>query len=117
MQGETYSIFHCSIEPGNFPALEKLAGELVEKSNLEPDTLTYEFVVNAARTEVHIIERYRGDGFIPHARITFAPYAKLFLELVKVEKLFVYGDPSPDAKKMLDGFGAIYFESLAGFTR
>jgi len=117
MQGESYSIFHCSIEPSNFSAFKDLAAELVEKSSQEPDTLTYEYVVNAERTQVHIVERYRGNGFIPHARITFAPYAERFLELVKIDKLFVYGQPTPEAKAMLDGFGAQYFESIAGFTR
>lgn len=117
MQNETYSIFHCSLEPSNFAPFQALISEIVEKSSHEPDTLTYEYVVNAERSEVHIIERYRGDGFIPHVRITFSPFAERFLQLVNIEKLFVYGEPSPEAREILDGFGALYFESFAGFTR
>ena len=93
------------------------AGPVGKASAKEPNTLTYEFVVNAGHTEVHIIERYRTEGVLPHAKQTFAPYADRFLKLAKVHRLYVYGETTPEIRKTLDGFGAIYLTPFAGFSR
>lgn len=117
MNHETYTLYHCRIEPANFDAFRELIAGIVEASKAEPDTLTYEFLVNAGHTEVHIIERYRTAGLLPHVRQTFAPHAERFLELAKVERLYVYGDTTPEIRETLDGFGAIYLTPFAGFSR
>jgi hypothetical protein len=53
---------------------------------------------------------------LPHAEQTFAPFAKEFLSLCKIEKLYVYGNVTAEIKAKLDGFGATYFEPFDGFT-
>lgn len=45
------------------------------------------------------------------------PYAKEFLRLAKIDRLFVYGEPTAVVRAKLDGFGAIYLTPFAGFTR
>lgn len=66
---------------------------------------------------MHIVERYRAPGVLPHVEQTFAPFAERFLQLARIEKLFVYGETTPAIRATLDGFGAEYFTSFAGFSR
>jgi quinol monooxygenase YgiN len=117
MENELYSIYHLTLEAGKFPAFKALIEKIVEATSHEADTLTYEYVVNAEQTAVHIIERYRMVGVLPHVEQTFSPYAEEFLNLSTIEKLFVYGNPTPEVKAKLDSFGAIYLAPFAGFTR
>ncbi|MBU1385195.1 MAG: hypothetical protein ACT6R7_09735 [Brevundimonas aurantiaca] len=117
MRDEIYSIYHLSLDPANFAPFQALVARIVAAASEEADTLTYEYVVNADQTAVHIIERYRMAGLLPHVEETFAPYAEEFLSLVKIEALFVYGDPTPEIRTKLDGFGATYLASFDGFTR
>lgn len=117
MQDEVYSLYHLSIAPGDFEAFETLVQPIVEATAKEPDTITYEYLVNADRTEVHIIERYRTRGLLPHVEETFTPFAERFLALAKIEKLYVYGETNPAIRAKLDGFGAVYLTSFAGFSR
>jgi hypothetical protein len=62
------------------------------------------------------LSAYRLPGVLPHAEQTFAPFAKEFLSLCKIEKLYVYGNVTAEIKAKLDGFGATYFEPFDGFT-
>lgn len=117
MKNEIYSIYHVAIAPSDFPAFETLIQGIVAASLQEPDTLTYEYVVSADRTAVHIVERYRPNGLLPHVEQTFAPFAERFLKLATIKRLFVYGDTTPQIRAKLDGFGAEYFTPFAGFAR
>ena len=117
MQNEIYSIYHLSLVPSDFDAFEKLIQPIVAATRKESDTTIYEYVVNADHTVVHIVERYLTQGLLPHVEQTFAPFAKRFLELAKIDKLFVYGDTTPEIRAKLDGFGAVYLTPFAGFSR
>ncbi|HYG22545.1 MAG TPA: hypothetical protein VEH04_07160 [Verrucomicrobiae bacterium] len=117
MKNEIYSIYHLAIAPSDFAAFEKLIQPIVAATREEPDTMTYEYVVNADRSFVHIIERYRTNGLLPHVEQTFAPFAERFLKLATIKKLFVYGDTTPEIRAKLDGFGAEYLTPFAGFSR
>jgi quinol monooxygenase YgiN len=117
MKDEIYSIYHLSIDPMNFAAFEELIQPIVEATSEEPDTTIYQYVVNADRTVVHIVERYRTQGLLPHVEQTFTPFAKRFLELATIEKLYVYGETTPEIRAKLDGFGAQYLTPFAGFSR
>jgi quinol monooxygenase YgiN len=117
MRNEVYSIYHLSVAPANFDAFEELVQGIVAATTKEDDTTIYEYVVNADHSVVHIIERYRTAGLLPHVEQTFTPFAKRFLELAKIEKLFVYGDTTPEIRAKLDGFGAAYLTPFAGFSR
>jgi len=117
MQNEIYSIYHLSIAPSDFDAFKELIQPIVAATREESDTTVYEYVVNADRTIVHIIERYRTQGLLPHVEQTFAPFAERFLKLATIEKLFVYGETTPAIRAKLDGFGAEYLTPFAGFSR
>jgi len=117
MNDQIYSIYHCAIEPAQFDAFKALIDEIVEATSKEPDTTTYEYVVNADRTKMHIVERYRTAGLLPHVQQTFAPYADRFLSFARIEALYVYGETTPEIRDTLDGFGAVYLTPFAGFSR
>jgi quinol monooxygenase YgiN len=117
MQNEIYSIYHVTVDPERFSEFQTLVAQIVSATSKEPDTLTYEYVVNADHNAVHIVERYRTPGVLPHIEKTFAPFAEKFLSLVKIEKLFVYGETTPAIRAKLDGFGAIYLTPFDGLNR
>jgi quinol monooxygenase YgiN len=117
MQDQVYSIYHLSIAPSDFDAFERLIQPIVAATSEEPDTTIYEYVVNADRTVVHIVERYRTQGLLPHVEETFTPFAERFLQLAKIDRLFVYGETTPAIRAKLDGFGAEYLTPFAGFSR
>ena len=117
MQNQIYSIYHLSISPSNFDKFKKLVEQIVAATSKESDTTIYEYVVNADHTVVHIVERYQTQGLLPHVEQTFTPFAERFLELAKIDRLFVYGDTTPEIRAKLDGFGAEYLTPFAGFSR
>jgi quinol monooxygenase YgiN len=117
MQDEIYSIYHLSLKPADYDAFMTLVEQIVEATSKEADTTTYEYVVNAERTVIHIVEKYRTKGLLPHVEQTFAPFAERFLDLVKIDKLYVYGDTTSEIRAKLDGFGAEYLTPFAGFSR
>lgn len=117
MHNETYSVYHLSIVPSDFEAFQELIQPIVAATREEPDTTIYEYLVSADRTAVHIVERYRTQGLLPHVEQTFTPFAERFLKLARIERLFVYGDTTPAIRAKLDGFGAEYLTSFAGFSR
>jgi hypothetical protein len=89
----------------------------ISATSKEPDTLTYEYVVNADHSIARIIESYRTPGLLPRVEKTFAPFAERFFSLAKIEKLFVYGETTPEIRTNLDGFGAVYLTPFEGFSR
>jgi quinol monooxygenase YgiN len=117
MQNEIYSIYHLSLAPSHFDAFKELIQSIVAATREESDATIYEYVVNADRSIVHIVERYRTQGLLPHVEQTFSPFAERFLQLAKIEKLFVYGDTTPEIRARLDAFGAEYLTPFAGFSR
>ncbi len=117
MQGEIYSVYFLAIEPSNFPKFQSLIAKVVAATSKEQDTLAYEYAVSDDQSRVHIIERYRTAGLVPHVEQTFAPFAEEFLSLVTIEKLFVYGETTPEIRAKLDGFGPVYMRSFDGFSR
>lgn len=117
MQKEIYSIYHLSIKPADFAAFEQFIEPIISATREEADTSIYEYVANDAHTVVHIVERYKSEGLLPHVVETFEPYAEQFLKLANIEKLYVYGETTPAIRAKLDGFGAEYLRPLAGFAR
>jgi quinol monooxygenase YgiN len=106
-----------SIEPSNFETFKALVEKIVKATSAEEDTLTYQYLVNADRSAVHIMERYRMRGVLPHVEQTFSPFAETFLSLAKIENLYVYGQPTAEIRAKLDGFGAVYLMPFDGFSR
>jgi quinol monooxygenase YgiN len=114
---EISCVYHMRVAPSQMADFKALIAGIVSATSKEPDTLIYEYTVSEGGDEVHIIERYRANGLLPHVQTTFAPFAKEFLKLAKIERLFVYGNVPPPVRAVLDGFGAQYMTPLDGFSR
>jgi hypothetical protein len=69
MQDQIYSIYHLSIAPSDFDAFEALIQPIIAATSEEADTSIYEYVANADRNVVHIVERYRTQGLFGHASL------------------------------------------------
>jgi quinol monooxygenase YgiN len=110
-------IYHLSVEPSHLGAFKELVAEIVAVSTLEPKTLVYEYSASSDEREIHIIERYLTDGVLPHVEKTFAPYAQKFLEMAKIERVYVHGRVPPDVKHKLESFGAIFMSPISGFSK
>ncbi len=110
------SVYHLTIAPGAFDAFKSLVEEIVEATSHEPDTTIYEYVASADKTKVHIVERYRTRGLLPHVDQTFAPFAEGFLRLARIDQLYVYGETNAAIHEKLDDFGAEYLTPFAGFS-
>jgi hypothetical protein len=54
---------------------------------------------------------------VSHVQRTFSKFAERFSALATVASFVVYGVPGREARKILDGFGAIYMTPFDGFTR
>lgn len=117
MSAHITSHFTLELTPQDFPAFQTLVCEIVASTSREPETLIYEYSVNSDHTVVHILERYHPDGVVSHIEETFAPYAERFLSMARITGLTVYGEPSAEIRKRLDGFGAVYMNPVAGFSR
>jgi len=115
MHADIITQYHLSVDPADFDRFHDLVKAIVAEARKEADTLTYQYMVDEARCVVHIVEGYRMSGVLPHIDQTFAPYAETFLSLAKIEKLYVYGEPTPEIRAKLDGFGAIYLTQFEGF--
>lgn len=118
MVDDLYWVFTLNVKPGKFQEFRTLVADIVAASHKEPDTLAYQYSVNADETAVHIFERYRdSDAFVAHVEQTFGPQAERFLSLVTVASLVVYGNPNAAARKALDSFDAAYMTLFDGFAR
>ena len=117
MHEETSCNFHLSLDPANYEAFKDLVAQIVSATRQEPGTLGYEYSVNADKSAVHIVERYRTEALLSHLEETFAPFAQRFLELVTIKSLYVYGTTTPEIRAKLGDFGAVYMTPFDGFTR
>jgi quinol monooxygenase YgiN len=97
---------------------QELVEELVASTKQEPGTLIYEYFLSADETVLHIYERYSDSAAaVAHLKTFGEKFAGRFLELATPTRFSVYGEPSEEAKAVLDGFGATYLGTFAGFAR
>jgi quinol monooxygenase YgiN len=115
---DIYWVCVFKIRPDDFEAFKAVVRPLVEMTRQERGSLAYEYCITKARDEVHIIEHYRDSAaVVHHVQNTFSKFAEKFSALAKVASFIVYGQPAPDAKTILDGFGAVYVDRFDGFTK
>jgi quinol monooxygenase YgiN len=92
--------------------------ELVAGARAEPGTLGYEWYLSEDGGTVHVYERYaNSEATIAHNAAFAERFADRFVAAVEPTRFTVYGDPSPAAREILDGFGATYLAAWGGFSR
>lgn len=118
MREEIYWVVTGALVPEDFDAFKEVITPLVEATREEEGSNAYDYSVNDDRTVVHIYESYRdSQAVVTHVRDTFSQFAEEFSALLDIDGFIVYGWPDAAAKKILDGFGAVYMTPFVGFTQ
>ena len=99
-------------------AFKSLASELVASTNEEAGALIYEYMFTDDSNTCHIYERYVDSAAVMvHLGNFGSKFAERFMSLVDITGLYVYGNPSADARGVLDTLGATYMAQFDGFAR
>lgn len=110
--------FHLSVQDGRLDDARALMSEMVEATKREPGTVGYEWFLSGDGTACHIMEKFADSGAAAEHIANFgANFAARFLACFAPTALYVYGQPSEEVRAVLDGQGAVNFETLGGFTR
>ena len=106
-----------SVREGQLSDARELMPEMVESTRREPGTLGYEWFLDAGGTVCHIHERFAdSDAAMVHLGNFGTKFAERFLRCFEPTDLYVYGEPSDEARAALDGFGATYLRTSGGFS-
>jgi len=111
-------VIELALKPGKLDDFKALMDEMVESTQAEPGTLGYEWFFSDDGSACHIYERYADSkAMLSHVGGFQEKFAARFLDMADVTRFVVYGSPSDEARKVLDGFGASYMAQLGGFAR
>ena len=98
-----------------FTALAKEAIELVRSK--EPDMKSYEWFFNADKSACFVNEYHTSsESMLVHLE-TVGPLLGKILEISKLARLDVFGNPNEKATEALKGLNANINNHFAGFTR
>ena len=118
MEGHVSWVIELAVKDGELGTFTALRDEMIAGTSTEPETLGYEWYISEDQGTVHIYEKYSSsESMIDHVNGFIANWAERFLASVDVTRFVVYGDPSPAAREILDGFGAVYLGPWGGFSR
>ena len=118
MEGHVAWIIELAVKDGQLGTFEELMREMVDGTSVEPGTLAYEWYVSADSGTLHIFEKYvDSEAMITHVNGFLEKWAARFMECVDITRFVVYGDPSPAAREILDGWRAVYMGPWGGFSR
>lgn len=99
-------------------AVRTLIPEMVESTQNEPGALIYEWSISDDESAIHSYDRYAdSEAVLEHLSSFGERFAERLLAAVDPTRFVVYGSPTDGAREALDGFGALYMKSLAGFAR
>jgi quinol monooxygenase YgiN len=119
MEDQVSWALELAIKPGELDAFKALLEEMVDDTrSAEPNTLAYRWFISDDGATVHSSETYAdSEALVAHVNGFVAKWAERLLAAADVTRFTVYGNPSPAAKELLDGFGAAYLVPLSGFSR
>ena len=119
MAGNIGWILRCDIKDGALDAFKTLMEEMVEATKAdEPETLNYEWFINADETKCQIYQRYKDStAIMTHLASFQRKFAERFLAAVTPTGLTVYGDPDDVVRGALSAFNPIYVSQIGGFAR
>ena len=108
-----------AINDDKFDAFESIARTMVERTQVEPGALAYEFCLSDDRNRCRLIEEYvDADAVLAHMTgQVVQEFVPKMLEVSKLTGFEVYGNPGAKAGAMLKGMGAEIFEPGPGFSR
>lgn len=119
MNENIFWVFEIAIKEGQLENLKKLMTEMVDSTKTnEPGTLYYQWTISEDNKNCHTYERYAdSEATLSHLKTFVEKYAGPLMETGDATRFVVYGNPSDEVKKALEGFGAIYMSPIGGFVR
>ena len=107
-----------SVRDGQLDAARELMKEMIAATKAESGSQNYEWFLSEDGKTCHINERYADNAALMEHLGIFGPnFAERFVACFEPTSFSVYGDPSAEARAVLDGFGASYLGWLDGFRR
>ncbi|MGD2071829.1 MAG: antibiotic biosynthesis monooxygenase [Gemmatimonadota bacterium] len=105
-----------AVREGRLEDCRSLMHEMVESTRAEDGALANEWYLTEDGTECELYERYADSPAVLANLGTFRDrFAERFLSCVAPTRLHVYGDPTQEARAVLDGLGAAYLGWFGGF--
>ncbi len=109
-----------TIQEGKIEEYKKLVQEMsrVVEAN-EPDTIGYQFYLNRDETKCIVSEIYaNSEAVFAHSNgIASKTILPKILNISKISKFEVYGNPSEELQKVLASFSPDTYNLFAGFSR
>ncbi len=111
-------IIELAVKPGQLDNFRGLMSEMVESTQAEPETLSYDWFVSDDGGTVHIYERYAtSDALVTHITGFKRKFAERFMTMVEPTRFVVYGEPNEAARNEMADFGPTYLGTFGGFVR
>ena len=110
--------FQLNIGDNQLEDFKAFVNKMIEKTALnEPNTLVYEWYINASGNECHLLEVFKdSEAFLAHLDKVGHMFDELFT-YATMTRAKIYGAPSDELKQSLDPLGVEYFEHFSGITR
>jgi quinol monooxygenase YgiN len=98
-----------AVKPGCLDTFKELTAEMVASTRAESGVLSYQRFATNDQKIVHAYERYaNSDAALAHLQNFREKFSRRFSSMVDRMQFTVYGTPSGELKRVLDGFGANY---------
>ena len=118
MEGHVTWMTELAVKDGELDAFRELMEEMVDDTRAELGALAYTWYMSEDGAGVHILETYAdSEAMIAHANRFLEKWIRRYMGSATVKRFVVYGDPSPAAREILDGWRATYLAPWGGFTR
>ena len=108
-----------TVNEGKLAAFEELAKTMTAVTRKEPGTLAYDWHMSADRKRCRLVETYTSaDALLAHLKgPAVQQYVPQMVQISKVDRFEVYGDPGAEAGKMLAAFGAEVYSDFHDLGR
>lgn len=107
-----------AVKPGELDNFRALTREMVASTRGEQGVVSYERYVSEDGATVHVYEQYADSAAaVAHLRAFGEKFGRRFGSMVDRKRFTVYGNPSDELRRLLDGFGAIYLAPFEGFSQ
>ena len=112
-------MFELLPRDGRDTDLDALMAEMVGATERnEPGTLDYEWFLSEDRRRVHLFERYVNSQAAMTHLVTFNErFMKRFFDILKPERMVVYGAPDEAVRDALSKLGPTVMPLAEGFSR
>ena len=119
MNSEVSWILELQVQDGRENEVRALMAEMASATQAnEPGTLAYEWSTSADGKLCHLYEHYVDSAAVMTHLATFGErFAGRFLSVFKPVRFVVYGSPSGAVQEAVAGFGPVYMQPAAGFSR